>query len=121
MGADDGHWYALDTRRTLVYKIAFHPDQEIPIHAVPFNRVVELKMSSHRWSHMRACSVFFCNRLHKVVPHGVQDLPFIRNRSELLSHVVRVPSLEHDHECVAESADFDHLQSDGVGRASPCM
>jgi hypothetical protein len=83
----DGTWYALDTRRTLVYKMAFHPEQPIPVHAVPFNKLVDVKLSSHRWSYARSDSVWFRLRLHKSVPLGLQSLAFIRNRSELASYV----------------------------------
>ncbi|CAK0819434.1 unnamed protein product, partial [Prorocentrum cordatum] len=89
----DENWYALDTRRTLVYKMAFHPEQPIPVHAIPFNKLVNVKLSSHRWSHDRSDSVWFCLRLHRSVPLGAQSLPFIRNRSELALCVHRAASV----------------------------
>jgi hypothetical protein len=79
----DGHWYALDTRRTLVYKIVFHPDQRIPVHSIPHSPLVDVKMNSHRWSPQRAGSVWLRNRLHEHVPYGLQSLPFIRNKAQL--------------------------------------
>lgn len=82
----DGHWYALDTRRTLVYKIAFHPDQRIPVHETARIQLVDEKQSSRQWSRRRACSVRLNLRLHEMVPHGVQNLAIIRNIAELAVH-----------------------------------
>eukprot|EP00928_Gymnodinium_smaydae_P064264 TRINITY_DN47655_c0_g1_i1.p1 TRINITY_DN47655_c0_g1~~TRINITY_DN47655_c0_g1_i1.p1 ORF type:complete len:223 (+),score=21.20 TRINITY_DN47655_c0_g1_i1:59-727(+) len=81
--AGDGHWYSLDTRRTLIFKLAFHPDQGIPVHAVPQNKLVNLKMASHRWSSQRASSVWLKLRMHRAVPRGLLSQSFIRNSAEL--------------------------------------
>lgn len=82
----DKHWYALDTRRTLVYKIAFHPNQRIPVHATLHTQLVDDKQRSRHWNRQQACSVQLNLRLHKMVPHGLEDFPFVRNIAALNVH-----------------------------------
>mmetsp|Transcript_109215 Transcript_109215/g.319695 ORF Transcript_109215/g.319695 Transcript_109215/m.319695 type:complete len:353 (-) Transcript_109215:257-1315(-) len=80
----DRRWYSVDTRRTLVYKIAFHPDQRIPVHVLSHNtQLADDKQRSRHWSRQQACSVKLNLRLHEMVPHGLAQFAFIRNVSAL--------------------------------------
>lgn len=75
------HWYSEGTRRLLVYKIAFHPDQLIPVFDMGNPRTILKKLGSKiaGQQDISQGGIRLKVRLHDMVPSGLNKFPFFKD------------------------------------------
>lgn len=80
----ENKFYAVDTRRPLIYKVAFDPKQLIPVQVIPPSQEAMDKWHSSRIGNKDSgCTVLLQTRLHDAVPDGFAQLSFVRDITSL--------------------------------------
>jgi len=74
-------FYTVDTRRPLIYKVAFNPKQLIPVQVIPSDS--QEAMDKLHCNKDSGRTVLLTRRLHDAVPRGFWQLGFVR---EAISH-----------------------------------